>query len=66
MLGLKISQITGFGLVIILANFIYELWIPILNTRDIVDAYYGTAGVTSAYIFLFLVKQFGLKANALL
>ncbi len=61
LMGLKISHIIVFGSVIVLVNFIYELWIPILNTRDIVDAYYGCVGVIAAFIFLMLTKAFGLK-----
>lgn len=61
LMGLKISHIILFGIVVVLANFIYELWIPFLNTRDIVDAYYGCVGVIAALLFLVLVKKFGLK-----
>ena len=61
LMGIKISNIIVFGAVILLANFIYELWIPFLNTRDIIDAYYGCAGVIVAFIFLLLVKRFGLN-----
>ncbi|MEO7121231.1 MAG: hypothetical protein ABIY62_09040 [Ginsengibacter sp.] len=61
LMGIKISNIIVFGTVIILANFIYELWISFLNTRDIVDAYYGCVGVIVAFIFLLLAKEFGLN-----
>lgn len=60
LIGVKMSNIIVFGSIILLANFIYELWIPILNTRDIIDAYYGCSGTIVAFVFLVLVKKFGL------
>jgi hypothetical protein len=61
LLGLKIKQIAIAGIVIILINFIYELFIPILNTPDIVDAYYGLAGVMLSFLFLYPVSKYGLN-----
>ncbi len=55
------SHVAVLGILILLTNFIYEIWIPILNTCDIVDAYYGCVGVIAAFIFLMLTKGFGLK-----
>lgn len=63
LMGLSLKNIIIFGIVIIAANFIYELWIPLLNTRDLMDAYYGCAGTLVGFIFLLLVKKFGLKNN---
>src|SRR5690554_4457879 len=44
LMGLKFQYIIFLGIAILAANFIYELFIPILNTTDIVDAYFGFAG----------------------
>lgn len=63
MMGMSVKHIVVFGLVIIVANFIYELWILVLNTSDIVDAYYGFAGTLVGFVFLFFIKKFGLKLN---
>ena len=63
LMGLSLKNIIVFGIVIIAANFIYELWIPLLNTRDLMDAYYGCAGTVVGFVFLLLVKKFGLKIN---
>lgn len=63
MLALSFKYITLLTLLILLSNFIYELWIPVLNTPDIIDAYYGMAGSLLAFIWLLLIKSFGLKAN---
>ena len=61
MMGSNLKYIVVLGIVILSANFIYELWIPILNTRDIVDAYYGCAGTIIGFIFLALTKYFGVR-----
>lgn len=63
LMGVGLKYIIILGIIIIAANFIYELRIPLLNTRDIIDAYYGFTGTLVAFIFLFLVKKFGLKIN---
>ncbi len=38
----------------------FEVWIKILNTPDIVDALYGVIGVLAGLLFLYLVKSLGL------
>lgn len=63
MMGIKFRNIIFFGIVLLVANLIYELFIPILNTPDIVDAYYGFAGTTLGFLFLLFVHKFGLKRN---
>lgn len=59
-LGLKLRHIALFGFILIAINLIYELWIPILNTPDLIDAYFGVAGTSLAFLFLLIVKIFGL------
>ena len=44
-------------------RFKYELFISVLNTRDIIDAYYGVAGTAVAFLFLFICKRFGFTLN---
>lgn len=63
MMGINTKTLLILGLVIIVANFIYELWIPILNTRDWIDAVYGCAGTLVGFVFLMLMKKFGLRLN---
>lgn len=62
-LGIKVKTVVILGIIIIVANFIYELWIPILNTRDLMDAWYGFAGTLVGFVFLILMKKFGLRLN---
>ena len=47
------------GILLIIANFIYELLLPVLNTRDVIDALYGLAGVTVSLIYLFVISRYG-------
>lgn len=61
MIGVPFRHIAAMGIAIIFINAVYELWIPVLNTRDITDAYYGIAGAVTGFIFLSLVKKYGLK-----
>ena len=65
MVGVKFKYITALGISILISNLIYELFIPVLNTPDIVDAYFGFAGTILAFIFLSITKKFGLKLNSL-
>jgi len=58
--SMRIISIACF--VIISLNFIFELFITVLNTRDMVDAYYGVGGTAMAYVFLLIAKKWGLKA----
>lgn len=63
MMGVKFRYIIVFGIAMLLANLVYELYIPILNTPDIVDAYFGFVGTFLGFLFLFFVHRFGLKPN---
>ncbi|MEO9144031.1 MAG: hypothetical protein ABI237_00610 [Ginsengibacter sp.] len=62
-MGISHKYIIGLGFSFLLANFIYELWIPIMNTRDIVDVWYGAAGTLIGFMFLFVAKKHGIKVN---
>lgn len=61
LMGLGIKQITLLTLVVIVINFVYELFIPVLNTPDAIDAWFGVAGCVVGWLFLILVKKYGLK-----
>lgn len=65
LMGVPMRYITGLVIFAAAVNFAYELWIPVLNTPDVTDAYYGLAGVAVAFSFLWFSKQFGLKENRL-
>ncbi|MFD2968204.1 hypothetical protein [Sphingobacterium bambusae] len=60
LIGIPTRFLVVCGMLLIGCNFVYELWVPILNTPDVVDAYYGVAGTILALCFLLCVKRFGL------
>lgn len=57
--GKKYISNTVIGILLIIANFIYDLLLPVLNTRDVIDALYGLAGVTVSLIYLFVISRYG-------
>lgn len=63
MQNLSFRYIIYLGLFMLALNFIYELFIPILNTPDIIDAYFGAVGTIVAFLFLGYVNYFGLQPN---
>ena len=65
MFGKKYNSNIIVGMVIILSNFIYEIFLPILNTTDIVDAVYGLVGTIISLIYLYIISKYGFKPNKL-
>ncbi len=65
MAGINVKGLSILAIIIILANFIYEMFIPVINECDIVDAYYGTVGTMIGLLWLLLMKKIGMKTNPL-
>lgn len=63
LLGVAFYRVFLMGISLIAINFIYELWIPVINVPDIIDAYYGLAGGILGLSFLFVVHKAGLRKN---
>ena len=61
--GGKLRSITAAALVMSVLNVVYECFIPILNTPDILDAMFGVIGVAIAYVFLIMLRKNGLIAK---
>ena len=51
------------GVLLVLANFIYETFLSILNTTDIIDAVYGFLGVLISLIYLYFISKFGFEID---
>ncbi len=47
------------GVVLVVINFVYEILLPILNTTDIVDAFYGLFGVAISLMYLCIIYKLG-------
>ena len=63
MAGMRFRYTITLGGLLVACNFIYEMFIGVLNTPDIIDAYYGVAGTVVAFLFLLICKKFGFKLN---
>lgn len=62
--GVKFQIVAGLGIAFILANFICEILMGFMNTPDIMDAVYGTAGTIPVFLFLLIVNRHGLTAHS--
>lgn len=49
------------GVLLVCANWIYEMWLPILNTTDPIDAVYGTVGVLISLVYLYFIGRYGFE-----
>lgn len=58
--GGKLRSITAAALIMSVLNIVYECFLPILNTPDILDAVFGVIGVAVAYVFLIMLRKNGL------
>lgn len=59
----KFRYVIALGISLILGNFIYELFLSIINTKDIIDAIYGLVGCLLSFVYLALLKKYGLILN---
>src|SRR5690606_12860433 len=50
-----LRRLAWIGVAFALANVVYELFLPLLNTRDPVDAVYGVAGTLLAFVWLMVI-----------
>jgi hypothetical protein len=59
--GAPFKFVLYLGMVAITLNFVVELFVTILNTPDVMDAVYGTAGVLVTILVMLLFKRSGLE-----
>lgn len=48
---------------LIVANLVYEALLPIINIKDIIDAFYGIAGSLVPFVFLIPYQKYGIIKN---
>ena len=58
--GGEMKIIRIISIVIVFINLIYEIFVPILNTPDFVDALAGIIGVVISYLYLSRLNRNGL------
>lgn len=61
MMGVKLRHVAWAAVAVAAANVAYEFLLPLLNTRDPIDAGYGIAGALCAFAWLWIIIRFGLK-----
>lgn len=61
MMGVSMRHVALAALGLLLANIAYELLLPVLNTRDPIDAVYGAVGALLGFVWLWLLARVGLK-----
>ena len=59
LVGKKYVSSIMVGILLIVVNFIYEIFLPILNTTDIIDALYGLVGVVISLVYLYFIDKYG-------
>lgn len=60
-LGGKLTAALAFCLAVLLANILYEAFLPVLNTRDLTDAVYGIAGSLLGGAYVCWLNRFGYR-----
>lgn len=60
MAGVSLRMVAWAGLVLVACNLVYELFVPVINTPDPVDAWYGVAGSVLGFGVLWLIRRRGL------
>ena len=58
--GGKMKIIRIISIIIVFINLVYEVFVPILNTPDFVDALAGIIGIVIAYLYLSSLNRNGL------
>lgn len=65
MMGVKMKTLVIAGLLLLIFNFVVELFVNILNTPDLIDAVYGFFGVFFGFVFLIAIRKYGFNINQL-
>lgn len=60
--GMRFRAITILGMFFIAGNLFCETVMTILNTPDIIDAFFGFLGTTIGFLYLLAAKRYGLQS----
>ena len=61
MLGVPMKKVALLGVAVIALNLLYEGLLPILNTRDMVDAGYGVVGALLGLLLLYAFDRWWMR-----
>lgn len=59
--GVGPGELVAVTLLVVAANYGYELLLPLWNTRDVTDAHLGAVGAVVALVYLEVVRRRGLS-----
>lgn len=62
--GRRFHSIAALGLFLIGGSFVCETLLGAVNTPDVTDALYGTAGALAAHVYLALLHRYGLMERS--
>ena len=60
-MGTQRSLVLAVCLAVLVANVVYEAFLPFLNTKDMIDAVYGIAGSLVGGLYLCWLDRFGFQ-----
>ena len=61
MYGATTREIAIFTLAVIAGNYVYEVFLTLHNTKDLVDAHYGAASATATFGVMAVLRRHGLR-----
>jgi len=61
MQGAPFKFVIWLGVLAIALNFVVETWVRLLNTPDIIDAFYGSVGVVITALVMLIFKKDGVR-----
>ena len=61
--GGSLRALAVWALILVAANLVYELFLPLWNVRDPVDALYGVVGSVVGFVVVALLRRYGTKPN---
>ena len=57
--GARLRWALAVCLAVLVANVVYEMFLPFLNTCDLMDAFYGIAGTAVGALYLCWLNRYG-------
>lgn len=60
-MGARLRWALAVCLAVLIANVVYEMFLPFLNTCDLTDALYGVAGTVVGVLYLWWLNRYGFR-----
>ncbi len=59
--GGRLWEIAAFTLLVVAANYVYEVFLTLWNTKDPMDAHYGAAGALITFALMAAIGRWGMR-----